>query len=163
MTSSSSSSSSPHNIKTCKCQFCEIEKLNIRRVKDLIRKRNSRRSDCKNSADDCECDFHVKYRDIKEKDSLAHSNRRQLLTPEEKCKINSAVRKHNTTVRNVILSPEQKEKLSNTRATDLHEKLLYEYESAVKTVFNRQELDDLDNNFGFCKYAGKNFVLFMII
>ena len=95
--SSSSSSSSPHNIKTCKCQFCEIEKINIRRDKDLIRKRNNRRSDCKNLAEDCNCQFHVKYRDIKQKDALAHSNRRQLLTPEEKSKSNSAIRKRNYT------------------------------------------------------------------
>ena len=68
-------------------------KKNIRRDKDLIRKRNNRRSDCKNPADDCQCEFHVKYRDIKEKDALAHFNKRQLLTPEEKSKIDSADRK----------------------------------------------------------------------
>ena len=161
--SSSSSSSSPHNIKTCKCQSCVIEKINIRREKDKLHRRELRRSDCKNSADDCECEFHVKYRDIKYKDLLAHSNRRNLLTAEEKSKINSAVRKHNKTVRNVILSPEQKENLSNTRATDSLEILLKEYENAVKTVFNRQELEELDRNFDFCKYAGKNFLLFLII
>ena len=161
--SSSSSSSSPHDIKTCKCQSCEIEKINIRREKDKIHRRDIRRSDCKNSADDCECEFHVKYRDIKYKDLLAHTNRRESLTPEEKSKVNSAKCKRQKTVRNVILSPEQKENLSNTRATDLHEKLLQEYESAVATVFNRQELDDLDKNFDFCKYAGKNFLLFLIM
>jgi hypothetical protein len=152
---SSSSSSSPHNIKTCKCQLCEIEKINIRRDKDLIRKHNSRRSDCKNLAEDCNCQFHVKYRDIKQKDALAHSNRRQLLTPEEKSKSLDA-RKRNHIVRKVLLSPEQKEVISNTRATDSLEQLRQEYENAVKTVFNRKELDDLDRNFDFCKYAGKN-------
>jgi hypothetical protein len=161
--SSSSSSSSHHDIKTCKCQSCEIEKINIRREKDKIYRRIKRRSDCKNPADDCQCEFHVKYRDIKEKDALAHSKRRESLTPDEKSKIDSTDRKQKQKVRRVILSPEQKENLSNTRATDLHEKLLHEYESAVKTVFNRQELDDLDRNFDFCKYAGKNFLLFLII
>ena len=154
--SSSSSSSSPHNIKTCKCQFCEIEKINIRRDKDLIRKRNNRRSDCKNPAHDCQCQFHVKYRGIKEKDALAHFNKRLLLTPEEKSKIDSGNCKQKQKVRRVILSPEQKDTISNTRATDSLEILLHEYESAVKSVFNRQELDDLDKNFDFCKYAGKN-------
>ena len=157
--SSSSSSSSPHNIKTCKCQSCVIEKINIRREKDKLHRRELRRSDCKNSADDCECEFHVKYRDIKYKDLLAHSNRRQSLTPEEKSKVKSSVCKRQNTKRNVILSPEQKENLSNARATDSLEILLKEYVNAVKTVFNRQELDDLDRNFDFCKYAGKNFCL----
>jgi len=151
---SSSSSSSPHNIKTCKCQFCEIKKLNIRREKDLIRKRNSRQTDCKNPTEDCNCAFHVKYRVIKDKDALAHSNRRQLLTPEEKSKTLVAYKQYKI-VTKVLLSPEQKEIILKTRATDSYENLLLEYENAVKTVFNRQELEELDRNFDFCKYAGK--------
>jgi hypothetical protein len=94
---------------------------------------------------------------------LAHFNKRQLLTPEEKSKIDSGNCKQKQKVRRVILSPEQKDTISNTRATDSLEILLHEYESAVKSVFNRQELDDLDKNFDFCKYAGKNFVFFLIL
>jgi len=160
--SSSSSSSSHHDIKTCKCQSCEIEKINIRREKDKLHRRELRRSDCKNSADDCECEFHVKYRDIKYKDLLAHSNRRKLLTPEDKSKTLVAQKQYKI-VRKVLLSPEQKEIILNTRATDSYENLLLEYENAVTTVFNRQELEELDRNFDFCKYAGKNFLFFLII
>ena len=120
---------------TCICAACEKERIKDinRRSTDKLYKQRKRKTDCINERTSCLCEFHIRYRAIKEKDALAHaSSRRQQM---------------NGKIINM-----------NQLADSLRSETLTNYTIASKTVFSRHEIDELDNNLDFDKYAGTHFI-----
>jgi len=133
-----------HHSTTCICAACEKERIKDinRRSTDKLYKQRKRKTDCINERTSCLCEFHIKYRALKEKDALAHASRRQKMTTPE----------------NVTLHNNRKMIKMNQLADSLHSETLKNYTIASKTVFSRHEIDELDNNLAFDKYAGTHFI-----
>ena len=164
MTSSSSSSHSIHielpqqehsYHPSCKCEDCNRQRIVNKKTYNRLYKQRIRKSECENPRENCVCDFHVKYRSIKEKDKDRHSLLRSNLSPEQKAPSLTSNRQNKKNVR-LLLTPEQKEANLISRASKLHEETLEQYTKSVQTVFSNQELKDLDDNLEFSKYAGNN-------
>ena len=135
---------------TCICAACEKERITINRLStDKLYQRRKRKTDCINERNSCLCEFHIKYRAIKEKDALAHASRRQKMTTPEKVTL---------TTNNRNKKNDRKLIKMNQLADSLRSETLTNYTIASKNVFSRHEIDEMDNNLDFDKYAGTHFI-----
>ena len=134
---------------SCLCEF-HIRYRAIKEKDALAHaSRRQKMTNCINDRNSCLCEFHIRYRAIKEKDALAHASRRQKMTTPEKVSLNTNIRNKKND-RKIIQM--------NQLADSLRSETLTNYTIASKTVFSRHEIDELDNNLDFDKYAGTHFI-----